>query len=522
VIHRIMVPVCLAIAFFLSPTGAHGQCETIDFESFPVGTAITNQVVGVVFSVVPDSCPQPLFMRITNPAGGTSSPTRALGIDAGCPDFSPDYVRMVFDNLQMEVTFTIGASVGSGTYSVRAYAGASGGAPLSTQVIPAGAAVRTFVRVSSATRNIRRIEIQENIGLFEYLDDLLFDLDETPPTADIVSPVGSPVSHNICGCGQVGVTGIACDDDGEYGRDTLQYRSSGEDTWFPIGAFSSPACEISTLYIWDTTDVVEGFYDLLLTVENACGLQATDFTTVYVDKHFDLESDEVRSPQNGDIVGGNLCVDGTVWDRCFSQYRVDYRPAGVGDYVPVSAGQPTYTETVLNDPLANWNTHTVADGDYDVRVRGTDLCGNVAEVDRLVTVDNTPPVALISMPEDCRFVEGTVDIMGTANDTHLLGWTLSYIGGDADTWTPIGAGNAPVVDGLLGQWDTTSLPTCAYLLRLRVTDQSRINCYSDRNIRDYYVPVSVGVCVDFDSDNDGDVDLIDFRNFQDEFTGPLP
>ena len=41
----------------------------------------------------------------------------------------------------------------------------------------------------------------------------------------------------------------------------------------------------------------------------------------------------------------------------------------------------------------------------------------------------------------------------------------------------IHAGGAPVINGLLANWDTSSLPGCYYLLRLRVWDNSIVdNC----------------------------------------------
>jgi hypothetical protein len=137
-----------------------------------------------------------------------------------------------------------------------------------------------------------------------------------------------------------------------------------------------------------------------------------------------------------------------------------------------------------------------------------------------ITIDNTAPTGEITEPVNCEYVEGLVQVLGTVDDAHLASWSLQYTGGAMNGWSPpIASGDAPVVDGLLGEWDTTALPACAYTLRLRVTDQAVVNC-DDPHRTDYYVSVNVGSCGDFDTDDDGDVDLFDFEGFMRVFTGP--
>jgi len=496
-----------------------GQCTVEDFESFSVGDTITTQVPGVTFSVEPDTCPQDLFMRVVEPDNGTTSASQAIQIDTGCPDFSPDFVRMDFDRLQQEVTFSLG--IGGGPFDIRAFA--PDATPVFNETVDGGSnGVRTFIRVEAGGTEFIRVEIEGTISQFEAIDDLAFDQDDTPPTADITSPVGSPVSPAVCACGEVPVIGSACDEDGTYGMDMLEYRSAGSDAWTTVGSFFSPLCGGGTLYVWDTEPVSEGYYNLRLTVENGCQLRSTDFTTVYVDKHFGLTEEDWRKPNEGDIVGGNVCLDGTVYDRCFESYEVDFRSADGGKFLPVDPGNPVYDSTVVNDPFASWSSEVAPDGDYELRVLGLDTCNNTSELIRTVTVDNTNPTAEITQPADCASVEGDVEIIGTADDAHLAAWTVSYVGGDADSWTTIASGNTAVVDDTLAVWDTSGLPACAYVVRLRVRDEAKVNCESRNNVSDYYLPVLVGDFSDFDADNDGDVDLADYSAFVDAFTGVLP
>jgi len=166
----------------------------------------------------------------------------------------------------------------------------------------------------------------------------------------------------------------------------------------------------------------------------------------------------------------------------------------------------------------------VPDGDYELRVTAVNDCGKTKSETRAVVVDNTPPVAVITDPANCDYIEGLVNILGTANDANLDFWVLEYTGGASVGWTTIaGPQTAPVVGGVLAAWDTSSLLPCAYTLRLRVYDRAAIGCGgSVRQWTEYTSSINVGFCGDFDVDDDGDVDLFDYGAFQSEFVGPNP
>ena len=519
----------LATALVLAlGTTAPGECPSIDFEDLSVGTAVTTQYPGVTFSVEPQSCggEPTLYMRIADaPPGGTSSGAKVLQIDVGCPEPSTDYVRITFDELQDEVSFTLGVGTGAAGSSVDVRYLGDGFGEIDTLFAESGGGVHRLVRVvpGDGWSGIRGIEIESPISEVEVIDDLTFEVDSTPPLVDIDAP-----AYEACACGVVTITGIVCDDDGEYAQDKAEYRpvnAAPDEPWQPIGSCTGAFCEVCEadfLYSWNTDALPHGFYFVRLIATNACGLEASDVTVVYVDKQFDIVS--LRSPQDGDIVGGdNVCIDGTVWDyRCFDAYGVEYRPAAGGPWSDVD--EPLYTERVMTDPLAHWDTigTGVADGEYVLRVGAIDDCENTAMVTHNITIDNTAPTAEITEPVNCEYVEGVVQVRGTVDDAHLASWSLQYTGGTMTGWSPsIASGDAPIIDGLLGEWDTTELPPCAYTLRLRVTDQAIVNC-DDPHRTDYFVSVNVGSCGDFDTDDDGDVDLGDFAAFQEAFTGPLP
>lgn len=484
--------ICTSV--LLASVAAVSADTTINFENLAVGTVVTSQYAGVTFSVLPQSCggAPAVSLRIANAVGGTSSGTKCLKIDTGCPDFSPDYLRMVFDEAHQDVSFTLGDY--AGTVRLRAYSttsGASGEIAVPDVTIEGtgSVGVHRLVRVSSASVNIRRIEIEESIGQFEAIDDLTFDCtDSTPPIAEITSPAALG-----CHCNGGSVIGSAYDPDDGIVSFQLHRRAPGVSPWTLIRSSTTEVID-GELGPW-TTAAAAGYYYLRLTVTNDCGLVSTAMQLVYLDKQ--APGIEVRSPAEGAILGGGVCLDGTVLDQCGGSMAVEYQPVGGGAYLPVTW---TSAPWVINDLFASWNTLAgIADGDYFLRTTATDGCGNASTVTRRVTIDNTAPVAVITSPVNCDFVSGNVAILGTASDAHLSHWYLEWTGGDNPNWTLINHSPLSVVGGALGNWNTAGLRACAYTLRLRAYDTAVVSC-NDPHVTEFYLTVDVGSCCDVNRD----------------------
>jgi hypothetical protein len=181
-----------------------------------------------------------------------------------------------------------------------------------------------------------------------------------------------------------------------------------------------------------------------------------------------------------------------------------------------------YDTTVITDRLATWNTRSPAlsDGNYRLRVSGNTACDQTATVTRDIILDNTPPTVVISTPMACDYVDGVLQIRGTVTDAHLAGWNLSYTGGDSHGWTTIANGIGPVVNGVLGMWDTSELPNCAYTIRLIGTDRANIDCGTRHNQSEYTVSVTAGCDADFN--HDGILNSQDFFDFLTSFFAGCP
>ncbi|MGE0481351.1 MAG: hypothetical protein AB7Q17_12855 [Phycisphaerae bacterium] len=293
------------------------------------------------------------------------------------------------------------------------------------------------------------------------------DTGTAAPSADISSPAAL-----ACVCGAVPIYGSVSDTSTGIREFRLEWRAvATAASWVTIT--SGHQNVFGLLGTWYTGALPQGYYYLRLTAENHCGATVTALQTVFLDAGFD--SLELRAPAANGVLGGMVRLDGTVWDHCGAWYTARVRPIG-GAFQPVDPANPQYNATKLNDPLADWNTRAgVADGNYELELRGTDPCGQSDQALRTVIVDNTPPSAYITAPGSCTRVDGVVPIIGTATDAHLGGWTLQYTGGDAHGWVTIHTSTAPVVNGLLANWDTSGLRACAYTIRLVAWDTAVVD-----------------------------------------------
>jgi hypothetical protein len=491
------------------------QCTTIDFDDLAVGTVVTDQYSGVRFSGrSPEGNPS-FDPIIYNPNGPTSSEPQCLSAQ-GNGGFSQEFIRVDFDRNQTEVTFTLGVRFTNGachaddTIAVRYYEFVNNAYTWrgTFQPVVSGALatdrVYVFVRVTRPNnQTFRRLEIEGDLAhgcgaRFELIDDLTFDIDATPPAASLDFPPA-------CVCNGTSVTGTANDPDGDIRVWQLHRRQllTPGANWVLVRQSTTEVLN-GELGPWNTA-APDGYYTLRLRVTNECGLVTEAFTDVYLDRAFNAVA--VRSPAAGAVVGGAVCVDGTVSDHCDGDFIIERRPAG-GAFALINAINAPW---VTNDPLGSWNTRAgTPDGNYELRVTATDDCGNTAAVlVGPVVVDNTPPVAVITNLQNCEAVGGQVQIIGTVSDAHLAGWELQYTGGPLHRWERIAQGAGNVANGPLGVIDFGALPPCGYTLRLVATDASTIDCGAARNQTEYLVTLDSGIRGDLNCDgvvNNFDID----------------
>lgn len=531
---RSFVSSCVALV--ASGTAALAQCGYINFEELPANTPVTTQYPGITFSA-PSPGGLNVPPRIFIVGANTSSPSAALRpLGDGLNEFSCDFLRMDFDSPQRLVTFSVGRTVGcsvTDTCRVRWYT-ASNALLGFRDVLVSGAAstarCNTYVRVGSADgdANIGRIEVEYGVSpgcacAFELIDDIMYDTDSTPPLGAMTLPADRGC---VCADTVVQVRGSVDDPDGVYDNDRLEYSRDNDGPWTLVGSASTPAPgPNSLLYNWNTAGL-SGWYHLRLTVTNSCGLQTVVENEVFVDTT--APSVELRAPSASAVVGGLVCFDGTVTDACsLDTYTLTYRSAAGGVYAPVDSATPSYHSGVINDPLGSWRTDSgasaVPDGSYSVRVVAVDGCSDATTVTRLVSVDNTAPVALITSPSNCtRSDQGIIQIRGTASDANMSGWAVQYTGGDAHGWVTIATGTSNIINGVLASWDARALRDCCYTIRLVVTDGVNMNCSGSGHRSEYTVSLDLGAACTQDYNGDGAVNSQDYFDFLTVFFGGCP
>ncbi|NOZ72368.1 MAG: hypothetical protein GXP38_10740 [Chloroflexi bacterium] len=81
------------------------------------------------------------------------------------------------------------------------------------------------------------------------------------------------------------------------------------------------------------------------------------------------------------------------------------------------------------------------------------------------TIAQGPP---ISYPPETELVRGVVDIRGTATHPDFWKYELAAAPYGTQNWFNITVSEIPVQDGVLGSWNTQTVPDGTYTLRLRV------------------------------------------------------
>lgn len=107
----------------------------------------------------------------------------------------------------------------------------------------------------------------------------------------------------------------------------------------------------------------------------------------------------ILSPVPGNIVAGNVQVLGAAAHPQFLQYQLEYAASGTNAWAALTGVVQT---PVINGLLGIWNTNTVPDGIYELRLRVTLRDGNnLTTLVNNVRVQNrqaTPPPTLTSVP----------------------------------------------------------------------------------------------------------------------------
>ena len=183
---------------------------------------------------------------------------------------------------------------------------------------------------------------------------------------------------------------------------TFQRSPAGAGTWTDVSTDSS-APYTGTL---DTTGLTDGLYDLRVFTTDAAGNAEAAPATIQVRVDNTLPTGTVTAPSAGANVRGTIALTSDSADTGASgvaTVQFQRSPAGAG----------TWT-----NQTASFDTTTVADGQYDLRVTTTDNAGNpFTSAAITIRVDNTLPTGTVTAPSAGANVRGTIALTSDSADT---------------------------------------------------------------------------------------------------------
>ncbi len=177
-----------------------------------------------------------------------------------------------------------------------------------------------------------------------------------------------------------------------YGdHDGVEYSAALSDT----SAWST----WSRTALWTAENLSDGSYSLYLRARDAA--RNVDDTPARFQFEVDATAPEpiIEKPAPDQAVRGVTPIQGTAQDARFASYELDVRPFGAASWEPPDAMiLARGTKPITDAQLAAWDTRTLADGEYELRLAVQDTLGLTGIVTIAVAVDNVPPYADVTSP----------------------------------------------------------------------------------------------------------------------------
>jgi ligand-binding sensor domain-containing protein len=172
-----------------------------------------------------------------------------------------------------------------------------------------------------------------------------------------------------------------------YGEtDGIEYSYSIDDSsqWSPW----------SPTEIWLGNGLIDGSHSFAVRARDwAHNVDPTPATAVF---EIDATPPEplISAPAFGDAVRDSILIRGTARDARFERFRVEARPVNGPTWTLLASS----SIPASSDTLAGWNTRTVPDGNYELRVSVDDTLGLTGTAVTRVVVDNAFPGASETSP----------------------------------------------------------------------------------------------------------------------------
>ena len=168
---------------------------------------------------------------------------------------------------------------------------------------------------------------------------------------------------------------------------------------------------------------------------------------------------------------GPHTISGEIIEQYLAEYRIELSAVNQPDqWTPLVTATELSGNTIANE----WNPASFADGVYQLRLTAVDRAGQTGLSQIAISIDNTPPTAVIDTPQEGHYISGPTLVTGSVSDAHLSTYQLAIAPGAktaATQWSPLGQGNQAITSATLLDWQALP-PDGLYTLRLLAQDHA--------------------------------------------------
>jgi len=297
-------------------------------------------------------------------------------------------------------------------------------------------------------------------------------VDNTPPTAEILSVTDTTPAddgNRSKGAVLVGVIKINGEiKDNHIAGYTLQWIQHGHETVIQTAdKFESGRITISEF----DSSAIYGNATIRLTARDRAGNTSLP---AEIDIFFNNEgarpTARLETPKESDVIAGTFEIKGEAKSvGAFKSYVVKYAKGhnpSEDDWISIVEGA-----NPSGEKLATWDTTTLSDGKYLIKLTVNDENDYVTEDIVYIVIDNTKPVIGLISPESDSIETGKVPIQGEVTDDNFGGYKVEFAPGanPSTGWEQLGEiSESKTIDR---KWRTDGLDGL-YSIRITATDRA--------------------------------------------------
>jgi hypothetical protein len=197
----------------------------------------------------------------------------------------------------------------------------------------------------------------------------------------------------------------------------LMYTAAYEDALgvqFSYSFDGSPWSEWTRANYWLASNLSDGEHTFRLNARDKIGNVSSKPAVCVFEIDAAAPSPVLAAPAFGQAVKDSVVLVGTAADPRFRKYVIEVRPNGAASWETLVQSESPVVEGVL----CGWNTSSLPDGGYELRLSVTDTLGLTGNYPVKVIVDNHAPWADQTAPAMVSVLSGG-DIYTTNEEVHL-------------------------------------------------------------------------------------------------------